>query len=90
MKKNKNYMTALNEDSRQLFLYGIGYYLSLGMSDLSNYNQKDYFEYFKKINSTREQCNLNQLIEISGIDKNSFVNGNILQKKIDELILLKK
>lgn len=90
MKKNIKNQTSLTEDTRQLFLYAIGYYLSLAMNNLSNYNPKDYFNYFKKINSIREHCDLNQVIEIAKIDKKSFIEGEILQKKINELILLKK
>lgn len=81
----------LSESFREWFLYGMGYYISLALNDLSRENPKEYFKKFTDMICARYECNITQLVEIAGIDEEAFFEGKFIKDKFnDEKMQLKK
>lgn len=84
-------LDEISENFRQLFLYGIGYYTSLAMNELSRENPSEYFKYYTNLICSRGECDYISLIENGGIHPDKFISGELLQSKIDkEVKSLKK
>lgn len=81
----------INDDFRNWFLYGIGYYVSLAMNELSRENPKEYFRNFTDMICSRAECDFITLLETAGIDSESFINGEFIKRKLNnEVMQLKK
>lgn len=81
----------MTEDFRNWFLYGMGYYVALAMNELSRENPEEYFRKFTDMACARNEADFTGLIEIAGIDSESFINGDFIRKKLDsEVMQLKK
>ena len=81
----------ITEEFREWILYGIGYYISLALNEESRKNPREYFKYFTDMICSRNECNFEQLIEVAGLDTETFFNGDFIKKRInDEKMQLKK
>ena len=61
------------------------------MNELSRENPQEYFTKFTDMACARNEANFRELLEIAGIDSESFVNGDFIKNKLNgEVIQLKK
>ena len=73
----------ITEEFREWILYGIGYYMALAMNEESRKNPMEYFRTFTDMICSRNECNFEQLIEVAGLDSETFFNGDFIKDKMN-------
>ncbi len=71
---------------REMIIYGLGYYFSFNMVALrKEMGEKEFNKMFYNfISSRKENMDLINLVDIMGVDRNSFLNGDLIKNDIND------
>lgn len=72
-------------DFREDMIYGLGYYFALCFDVLKEQmSMKEFLKHFNDVMMMRKESSLEELIDMSGIDYDDFVNSTLIKDKVED------